>query len=118
MLCGGGPHHLSIPLVGALALSMFVPPFLPSRPVSQSGARLLSDAGFVLRSITCVIPVCSPCLQSSKGSAARLLSMPGSSVAKLLWSTGKAAWIAGTTFLILCVPLIIEMDREQQLIDT
>jgi import receptor subunit TOM22 len=31
---------------------------------------------------------------------------------KLLRSTGKAAWIAGTT-----VPLIIEMDREQQLND-
>ena len=27
---------------------------------------------------------------------------------------GKASWIAGTTFLILVVPLIIEMDREQQ----
>ncbi|XP_039125739.1 mitochondrial import receptor subunit TOM9-2 [Dioscorea cayenensis subsp. rotundata] len=34
---------------------------------------------------------------------------------KLLWSTGRAAWIAGTTFLVLIVPLIIEMDREQQL---
>lgn len=30
---------------------------------------------------------------------------------------GKAAWIAGTAFLILLVPLIIEMDREQQLVE-
>ena len=34
---------------------------------------------------------------------------------KLLRSTGKAVWIAGTTFLILAVPLIIEMDCDQQL---
>ncbi|XAR62696.1 hypothetical protein NMG60_11017547 [Bertholletia excelsa] len=34
---------------------------------------------------------------------------------RLLKSTGRAAWIAGTTFLVLIVPLIIEMDREQQL---
>ncbi|KAI9128539.1 hypothetical protein K1719_000022 [Acacia pycnantha] len=33
---------------------------------------------------------------------------------KLLKSTSKAAWISGTTFLILVVPLIIEVDREQQ----
>jgi hypothetical protein len=31
-----------------------------------------------------------------------------------LLPAGKAGWIAGTTFLILVVPLIIEMDREQQ----
>ena len=36
---------------------------------------------------------------------------------KLTQSTGKAAWIAGTSFLILVVPLIIEMDREQQLVE-
>uniref|UniRef100_A0A7N2N3S4 Uncharacterized protein n=1 Tax=Quercus lobata TaxID=97700 RepID=A0A7N2N3S4_QUELO len=37
---------------------------------------------------------------------------------KLLRSTGTStpAWIAGTTFLILAVPLIIEMDCDQQLI--
>lgn len=34
---------------------------------------------------------------------------------KLLKSTGKAAWITATTFLILGLPLIIAMDREQQL---
>ncbi|XP_068664676.1 mitochondrial import receptor subunit TOM9-2-like [Aristolochia californica] len=34
---------------------------------------------------------------------------------KLARSTGNAAWIAGSTFLILFVPLIIAMDREQQL---
>ncbi|CAN8295712.1 unnamed protein product [Cochlearia groenlandica] len=34
---------------------------------------------------------------------------------KLLWSTGKAAWLAGTTFVLLVVPLIIEMERDQQL---
>ena len=34
---------------------------------------------------------------------------------KLFSSIGKAAWIADTTFLILAVPLIIEMDRDQQL---
>ncbi|KAK4572208.1 hypothetical protein RGQ29_030583 [Quercus rubra] len=34
---------------------------------------------------------------------------------KLLCSTDMATWITGTTFLILVVPLIIEMDHDQQL---
>ena len=34
---------------------------------------------------------------------------------RLTKSTGKAAWIAGTTLLILAVPLVVEMDREQAL---
>ncbi|CAH9132584.1 unnamed protein product [Cuscuta epithymum] len=34
---------------------------------------------------------------------------------RLAKSTGKAAWIAATTLLIIAVPLIIVMDREQQL---
>ena len=36
---------------------------------------------------------------------------------KLLASFKKAAWIASTTILILLVPLIIEMDREQQIME-
>ncbi len=36
---------------------------------------------------------------------------------KVTLATGKAAWIAGTAFLVLIVPLIIEMDREQQIVE-
>ncbi|CAM8897073.1 unnamed protein product [Rhodiola kirilowii] len=36
-------------------------------------------------------------------------------VKKLSKSTGRAMWYSGTVLLILVVPLIIEMDREQQL---
>ncbi|XP_028186421.1 mitochondrial import receptor subunit TOM9-2-like, partial [Glycine soja] len=36
---------------------------------------------------------------------------------KLLRNTGKVTWITDTTFLFLVVPLIVKMDREQQLND-
>lgn len=36
---------------------------------------------------------------------------------KLFTSFKKAAWIASTSVLILLVPLIIEMDREQQIME-
>ena len=36
---------------------------------------------------------------------------------KLLKSTGKAGWITATTCLVILVPLIIEMDREQQMVE-
>ncbi|KAG6546549.1 hypothetical protein Mapa_012098 [Marchantia paleacea] len=55
----------------------------------------------------------SPLFQKSK----RALSNTARFSQKLLWSTGKAAWIAGTSFLVFVVPLIIEMDREQQMVD-
>ncbi|XP_057521564.1 mitochondrial import receptor subunit TOM9-2-like [Amaranthus tricolor] len=34
---------------------------------------------------------------------------------KLLKSTGKAAWILGTSFLVIALPLIIELERDGQL---
>ncbi|PON94847.1 Mitochondrial outer membrane translocase complex, subunit Tom [Trema orientale] len=55
----------------------------------------------------------SPIVQHTK----RTVSEAGFVTKKLLRSTGRAAWIAGTTFLVLVVPLIIEMDRDQQLTD-
>ncbi|KAI3974491.1 hypothetical protein MKX01_017984 [Papaver californicum] len=34
---------------------------------------------------------------------------------RLVKSTGKAAWILGTTFLVLAVPFFIAYDRDQQI---
>ncbi|EFJ27297.1 hypothetical protein SELMODRAFT_29398, partial [Selaginella moellendorffii] len=45
----------------------------------------------------------------------RALSSASYASKKLMFSTGKAAWIAGTTLLVFVVPLIIEVDKEQQL---
>lgn len=33
-------------------------------------------------------------------------------------STSKAAWIASTSFLILIVPLVISMEREQVVVES
>ncbi|KHN21396.1 Mitochondrial import receptor subunit TOM22 like 2 [Glycine soja] len=38
-------------------------------------------------------------------------------VTKKLLHSGKVTWITDTTFLFLVVPLIVKMDREQQLND-
>ncbi len=34
---------------------------------------------------------------------------------KLIWHTGKAAWVFGTSFLLLVVPLIVQLHREEQM---
>lgn len=39
------------------------------------------------------------------------------SAKRLALSMGKALWLASTTVLVLVLPLVIEMDREQQLVD-
>lgn len=36
---------------------------------------------------------------------------------KLTKSTGNAAWIVTTTMLVLMAPLVVEMDREQQMME-
>lgn len=36
---------------------------------------------------------------------------------RLSKSVGKAAWLASTTLIVLMLPLVIEMDREQQLLE-
>jgi hypothetical protein len=33
-------------------------------------------------------------------------------------STSKAAWIASTTFIVLIVPLVISMEREQVVVES
>ncbi|XP_031121820.1 mitochondrial import receptor subunit TOM9-2 [Ipomoea triloba] len=76
---------------------------LPERPGSGGSKGILSRVSSTLNQ--------SPIVYRGKRAASEA-AVVGK---KLLKSTGKAAWIAGTTFLILVVPLIIEMDREAQL---
>lgn len=63
----------------------------------------------------------SRCLLLVAGASSRPCCPPPAAAASLTCPfpllpapAGKAGWIAGTSFLILVVPLIIEMDREQQ----
>ena len=39
------------------------------------------------------------------------------SASRLARSCGKALWLTTTTLLVLVLPLVIEMDREQQMVD-
>jgi hypothetical protein len=58
--------------------------------------------------------------QPASSAAATLQAIASNTVyaaRRLALSFGKAAWIASTTFLVLAVPLIVELDREQQQID-
>ena len=36
---------------------------------------------------------------------------------KFVFGTGNAAWVVGTSMLILVLPLVFEIDREQQAIE-
>lgn len=62
--------------------------------------------------------------ESSKAQGKKALSSISEAVSnartvawKLAKSTGRAGWISAATCLVLLVPLIIEMDREQQLVE-
>lgn len=62
-------------------------------------------------------PCHASCAMANKSGAGEYAAIGWANLRKLGWHTGKAAWIAGTTILILGVPLILEMDREQQLLE-
>ncbi|KNA10312.1 hypothetical protein SOVF_145450 [Spinacia oleracea] len=68
------------------------------------------NGGGVLARVTSTVSD-SPIFQKGVQSASDVAGV----TKKLLKSTGKAAWIVGTTFLVLALPLIIELERDGQL---
>jgi len=36
---------------------------------------------------------------------------------KFIFGAGNAAWVVGTTMLVMVMPLVFEIDREQQLLE-
>lgn len=36
---------------------------------------------------------------------------------KFVFGTGQAAWVMGTTMLVMVMPLVFEIDREQQALE-
>mmetsp|Transcript_29981 Transcript_29981/g.79667 ORF Transcript_29981/g.79667 Transcript_29981/m.79667 type:complete len:90 (+) Transcript_29981:41-310(+) len=36
---------------------------------------------------------------------------------KFVFGTGNAAWVMGTTMLVMVMPLVFEIDREQQVLE-
>ncbi|KAL2922974.1 Mitochondrial import receptor subunit TOM9-2 [Bienertia sinuspersici] len=83
---------------------------------SNSGAKRIgsssdtSNGGGILGRVTSTVSE-SPIFQKGKDSADDAAFV----TKKLLKSTGKAAWIVGTTFLVLALPLFIELERDGQL---
>ncbi|KMS96134.1 hypothetical protein BVRB_001700 [Beta vulgaris subsp. vulgaris] len=82
---------------------------------SSSGRKRIGSSsdnggGGVIARVTSTVsdsPIFQKGVQSASGAA--------DITKKLLKSTGKAAWIVGTTFLVLALPLIIELERDGQL---
>uniref|UniRef100_A0A803LLV9 Uncharacterized protein n=1 Tax=Chenopodium quinoa TaxID=63459 RepID=A0A803LLV9_CHEQI len=81
---------------------------------SNSGRKRISDGSNngegILARVTSTVSD-SPIYQKGVETATKTADI----TKKLFKSTGKAAWIVGTTFLVLALPLIIELERDGQI---